>query len=262
MPEQPDEKPRIDLSDIGSIQSLDTARMALRWALERLRVLDRSRSDAERGAARLEDELRARSAEASHGQLARARLESWLLSLLSERIDTAALREALGARMRALQDEAARRRAELEARLKAGPAAREGVPAEALRKTLEELAAQERRLESWEELIRENAQLVAARSSLAEKVRGLENSLGEEPAPPAPRAPAPASAAPSGVPSPAEAAWEEERASLLGALRDKDAQLARQAAERDAAARAGAERPSAQPKPESVMPAELNRALA
>ncbi len=39
--DQPSEKPPLDLTNVGAIQNLETARMALRWALERIHALDR-----------------------------------------------------------------------------------------------------------------------------------------------------------------------------------------------------------------------------
>src|SRR5476649_96131 len=49
------------LRDIDSIQNLDTARLALRWALERMRALEKHVSEVE-AAANLSDEARSRAA--------------------------------------------------------------------------------------------------------------------------------------------------------------------------------------------------------
>ena len=49
------------LRDIDSIQNLDTARLALRWALERMRALEKRVSEVE-SAAKLSDDARARAA--------------------------------------------------------------------------------------------------------------------------------------------------------------------------------------------------------
>ncbi|MFI5349340.1 MAG: hypothetical protein ACHQ2Z_07340, partial [Elusimicrobiota bacterium] len=49
------------LRDIDSIQNLDTARLALRWALERMRALEKRVTEVE-GAAKVSDDARARAA--------------------------------------------------------------------------------------------------------------------------------------------------------------------------------------------------------
>src|ERR1700735_2950794 len=54
------------LRDVDSIQNLDTARLALRWALERMRALEKRVSEVE-SAAKLSDDARARAASELEG---------------------------------------------------------------------------------------------------------------------------------------------------------------------------------------------------
>ena len=42
--DQPSEKSPLDLTNLGAIQNIETARMALRWALERIHALEREQT--------------------------------------------------------------------------------------------------------------------------------------------------------------------------------------------------------------------------
>ena len=93
------------LRDVDSVQNLDTARMALRWALERMRALEKRVSEVE-SAAKLSDDARARAAAELDGArdlLARraneglereryyAKIEEYLSLKLEGGLDAAAL---------------------------------------------------------------------------------------------------------------------------------------------------------------------------
>ena len=120
------------MRDIEAIQSLDTARLALRWALERLRALERETRDAQEAGRRAEaaaaktatelaaarDLLARRTNEALERERYGAKLEEYLSLKLAGQLDPGALvrREAALSRAEA---EIQTREIELERRLKA-----------------------------------------------------------------------------------------------------------------------------------------------
>jgi hypothetical protein len=120
------------LRDIESIQSLDTARLALRWALERMRALERRAADLEAGAktaetarAKTAEELDAarallsrRAAEAAERERYYAKVEEYLSLRLGGGLDAAAL-AAREARLEAREAELQRREIDAERELKA-----------------------------------------------------------------------------------------------------------------------------------------------
>ncbi len=93
------------LRDVDSIQNLDTARLALRWALERLRALERRAQDAEEAARRAEaagarsaaelaaakDLLTRRASESLERERYYGKLEEYLNLKLSGEFDAGAL---------------------------------------------------------------------------------------------------------------------------------------------------------------------------
>jgi len=119
------------LKDVESIQSLDTARLALRWALERMRALERRVEETERSAqisadasAKSASELDAardllgrRAAEAAERERYYAKVEEYLSLKLGGGLDAAAL-AAREARLEAREGELQRREIETEARVK------------------------------------------------------------------------------------------------------------------------------------------------
>lgn len=98
------DEPR-SLSDIESIQSLDTARLALRWALEKIQSLEkdknglaekldseeRGRIKAQQNSIELQKTLGLRTAESSQRELYYAKLEEYLSLKLDGKLDCAAL---------------------------------------------------------------------------------------------------------------------------------------------------------------------------
>src|SRR5579872_5005333 len=112
--------PPPSLLDTDSIQSLDTARMALRWALERLQKLDRDKNELsdrlaleQRAKAKaleeyasLQKTLALRSGEADQRELYYAKLEEFLSLKLEGKLDLAALarREVESGELRRLLD--------------------------------------------------------------------------------------------------------------------------------------------------------------
>lgn len=119
------------LKDVDSIQNLDTARLALRWALERMRALERRVEEQERevrraaeaaaGAAHELDGAREllgrRAAEAAERERYYAKVEEYLGLKLSGGLDAAAMAQR-EARLEAREAELQRREIETEARVK------------------------------------------------------------------------------------------------------------------------------------------------
>ena len=111
-PEDPALEPA--LRDVDSIQNIDTARLALRWALERLRALERRAQDAEEASRRAEaaaarsgaelaaakDLLTRRASESLERERYYGKLEEYLNLKLGGEFDAGALarREAAVAR--------------------------------------------------------------------------------------------------------------------------------------------------------------------
>ena len=119
------------LRDVDSIQNLDTARLALRWALERMRALERRATDMEqavqqsdaaqhKSAAELDaarDLLTRRLAEAAERESYYAKIEEYLTLKLDGGLDPSALAKR-EVRLDAREAEARKREIETEAKLK------------------------------------------------------------------------------------------------------------------------------------------------
>lgn len=124
------------LRDVESIQNLDTARLALRWALERMRALERRAQDLDEGIRRADqarekaateldaarDLLTRRAGEALERERYYAKIEEYLSLKLGGGVDPAAL-AAREARLEARENELQRREIETETRVKAAQAA-------------------------------------------------------------------------------------------------------------------------------------------
>ncbi|MBI3565914.1 MAG: hypothetical protein HY079_12005 [Elusimicrobia bacterium] len=191
------------LKDVENIQSLDTARMALRWALERMRALERRVEEVERdaktagdasarAAAELEaarDLLTRRASEAAERERYYAKVEEYLTLKVAGGLSPAALaqREArLEAReaelqKREVETEAkvaeARRRAEAELRRLTAEAAASADARVAQLRTEHESRAGARDREFSERLValhEKEAQLNAFEKSLAERRQRFE----------------------------------------------------------------------------------------
>ena len=133
-----EEKPEIGLGEVDKLNSIETARMALRWALERLHALEGAKAEAvERSTreakwrAEAEDEVRSlkssltlKTAQADERQRYYQRIEEFLSLRLAGKVDIAALaqreaevaqlRQDLEARVGQLEREFAARRQSLE----------------------------------------------------------------------------------------------------------------------------------------------------
>lgn len=119
------------LRDVDSIQNLDTARLALRWALERMRALEKRVDEVEAGAKRSEDArahaaaeldaardlLTRRAAEAVERERYYAKIEEYLNLKLAGGLDAAALAKR-ESRVEEREAELQRREIETENRIK------------------------------------------------------------------------------------------------------------------------------------------------
>lgn len=164
------------LRDIESIQSLDTARLALRWALERMRTLEKHAEElsadaktAEAARAKTAAELEAaqelltrRVSEALERERYYSKIEEYLNLKLEGGIDPAALAKR-EARLEEREAEAQRREIDAERALKAAQIRRD----EELRTALAELSAASQ------------SRLAEARGDYDKRVSSLERALSE-----------------------------------------------------------------------------------
>ncbi|MBI4425335.1 MAG: hypothetical protein HY554_16520 [Elusimicrobia bacterium] len=131
-------KPQVDLANVDSINNIDTARMALRWALERLHVLEAAkaegserlgkeskwRAEAEEEVRRLKTALGMKTAQGEERERYYKKVEGFLSLRLAGQVDIAALaqreaeleqlRQDLEGRLVQLEREFAGRRQSLE----------------------------------------------------------------------------------------------------------------------------------------------------
>jgi chromosome segregation ATPase len=185
------------LKDVESIQSLDTARMALRWALERMRALERRVDEVERdskqaadsaakAAAELDaarDLLNRRATEAAERERYYAKVEEYLNLKLEGGLDPAALAQR-ETRLEAREAELQRREVETEAKV---ADARRRAEAELRRLTAEAAASADARVEatrsSYEDRMaardREMSERLIALHEKESQLNALERSLAE-----------------------------------------------------------------------------------
>ncbi|MCX5788163.1 MAG: hypothetical protein NTX64_06605, partial [Elusimicrobia bacterium] len=100
-----EEKPKIDLGEVDKLDNIETARMALRWALERLHTLETAkaeaserlgneakwRAQAEEEARHLKSSLALKIAQAEDRERYYKRVEEFLSLRLAGKVDIAAL---------------------------------------------------------------------------------------------------------------------------------------------------------------------------
>ncbi len=185
------------LKDVESIQSLDTARMALRWALERMRALERRIDDVEgdakkaaaaaaRSAAELDaarELLSRRAAEAAERERYYAKIEEYLNLKLTGGLDPAALAQR-EARLEVREAELQRREVETEAKV---ADARRRAESELRRLTAEAAASADARVEqtrtSYEQRMaardRELSERLVALHEKESQLNALERTLAE-----------------------------------------------------------------------------------
>jgi hypothetical protein len=154
--EEPSPEPKVDIADVGAIQNIDTARMALRWALERMRAVEKAKGDNDDAFKKVREELAAmKSSLLSKEQETREReayyskMEELLSLRLSGKLDVEALVKEQSDTQR-LREFLVQKEAELDeayrTKLQNLELERQRVGAEAERKGIEETAKAEENL--------------------------------------------------------------------------------------------------------------------
>lgn len=170
LPEDFDRSP----PSLESLRDLDHARLALRWALERIENIGRERDEAKAESARASLSSRVERALGLQSLLQLRRLETGVLRRMSGVADMSEARMRLTAETRTLEAKLAARRAALESR--------RGDPD--TEKALKELAEREEAFKQWDDLFREDDEARNAQEDLKTRLRRLERSVatGMDPA--------------------------------------------------------------------------------